>query len=91
MMIPSSHTAVPATLWPPAAYCDFQVLLAAKTHGSDDAGCSVASNDQSQVAVDGAIPYGSGGVVFGVVSCNGLSLEPVDLHGVHRTTVDVRP
>ena len=65
----------------PAPYRDLQVVFAGETHGSGHVGCPAASSDQSRVAVDGAVPHGSGGVVFGVVSRDLLALELVDLHG----------
>jgi hypothetical protein len=64
-----------------APHRDLQVVFAAETHGSGDVGCPAASSDQSRVAVDGTVPDGSGGVVFGVVSRDLLTLELVDFHG----------
>jgi hypothetical protein len=64
-----------------APYRDLQVVFAGETHGSGHVGCPAASSDQSRVAVDGAVPYGSGGVVFGVVSPDLLAQKLVDLHG----------
>src|SRR5262249_1164637 len=65
----------------PAPYRDLQVVRAGETHSGDHVRSLTAAGDQSWGAVDGAVPYGSGGVVFGVVGRGQVALELGNGHG----------
>jgi hypothetical protein len=79
MTIPSSQTAVPATLWPPPRYGDLQIVFAGETHGRDHVGGPDASGDQARAPVDGTVPDCTGDVVVGVVGTDQPASESVEL------------
>jgi hypothetical protein len=63
-----------------AAYGDLQAVVASNSHGGHYVGGAAAAGDESEVAVNDAIPYGSGVVVGGVVSRDELAPESADFH-----------
>jgi hypothetical protein len=64
----------------PASYGDLEATVAGEAHRSGHVGGAAAAGDQSRSSVDGAVPYGAGGVVPIVVGCGHLAPEPRDLH-----------
>src|SRR5262249_41983748 len=62
MTIPSSQTAVPATLWPPPP-----ILGAGETHGRDHVGGPNASGDEVRAPVNGTVPDCTGDLIVSVV------------------------
>jgi hypothetical protein len=63
-----------------ASYGDLHIVVACESHGGRHVSSAAAAGDESGVAVNGAVPYGSGVIVVGVVSGDELAPEPVDLH-----------
>jgi hypothetical protein len=63
-----------------ASYGDLQAVVTCESHGDRHVGGAAAAGDESGAAINGAVPYGSGVVVVGVVHGDELAPEPVDLH-----------
>ena len=81
MTIPSSHTAVPATLWPPPRTAISRSWSRAKrTTAAATSAVPLHRAISRGQPVHSAIPHGSGGVIVGVVSGDQLAPKSVDLH-----------
>ena len=80
MTIPSSQTAVPATLWPPPRMAISEIVVAGETHGRDHVGGPDASGNQARAPVDGTVPHCTGDVIVGVVGTDQPASESVNLH-----------
>ena len=78
MTIPSSHTAVPATLWPPPRMA-ISRSWSRQTHGRDYVDGPDASSDQARAPIDGTVPQCTGDVIVGVVGADQPASESVDL------------
>jgi hypothetical protein len=63
-----------------ASYGDLQAVVAGEAHGGRHVGGAAAAGDEPGVAVDSAVPHGSGVVIVGMVSGDELAPESVDLH-----------
>ena len=89
MTIPSSHTAVPATLWPPPRTAISRSQSRAKrTAAATSAVPLQRAISRGRRSTD-AVPYGSGVVVVMVVGGDQDASEPGDLHGgwcCHRSS-----
>ena len=68
--IPSSQTAVPATLWPPLLVRRSRGRGRGRSDCRGHVGGAAAAGDQSRPPIDGAVPYGACVVVSIVAGCD---------------------
>ena len=63
-----------------AANGDLEIAVAGEAHRCGHIGGATAAGDQPGPSVDGAVPYGSGVVVLGLVGDDHIAAEPRNLH-----------
>ena len=85
--MPSSHTALPATLWPPPRTRDAKVVLAREVDRVDDVGGADALGDDRRALVGRAVPDDAG-VVIAVVGGGQAGAAVAGDEGLKRLGVD---
>ena len=78
MTRPSSHTALPATWWPPPRMLTHRTVVAGDPYRLDDVGHVRAAGDHGGVSIDEPVPDPAGLVVAGMVAVDDLAAQAGD-------------